>query len=138
MGQRIPRPITFLVFVLFYLLFSSPLGCRSFSTDLAKIESFFYSTICELIFNVLSDVSYHEPCQVGDEIDDYCNLADADQEQVAGGEPVTFSDAPAVQAQMDGDDEQQHGEAEQEKGIDGDGLADVAMQQGMGCPLTSA
>ena len=51
---------------------------------------------------------------------------------------MAFSDAPAVQAQMDGDDEQQHGEAEQEKGIDGDGLADVAMQQGMGCPLTSA
>ena len=88
--------------------------------------------------NVLSDVSYHEPCQVGDEIDDYCNLADADQEHVAGGEPVAFSDTPAVQAQMDGYDEQQHGEAEQEEGIDGDGLADVAMQQGMGCPLTSA
>ena len=89
-------------------------------------------------FNVLSDVSYYEPCQVGDEIDDHCNLADADQEHVAGGEPVAFSDTPAVQAQMDGYDEQQHGEAEQEEGIDGDGLADVAMQQGMGCPLTSA
>ena len=86
----------------------------------------------------MSDVSYYEPCQVGDEIDDYCNFADADQEQVAGGEHVAFSDAPAVQAQMDGYDEQQHGEAEQEEGIDGDGLADVAMQQGMRCPLTSA
>ena len=88
--------------------------------------------------NVLSDVSYHEPGEVGDEINDYRNLADADQEHVAGGEPMAFSDAPAVQAQMDGDDEQQYGEAEQKKGIDGDGLADVAMQQGMGCPLTSA
>lgn len=96
MGQRIPRPITFLVFVLFYLLFGSPMDCRSFSTDLAKIEIFFYSTICELIFNVLSDVSYYEPCQVGDEIDDYRNFADADQEHVAGGEHVAFSDAPAV------------------------------------------
>ena len=87
---------------------------------------------------MLSDVSYHEPGEVGDEINDYRNLADADQEHVAGGEPMAFPDAPAVQAQMDGDDEQQNGEAEQEKGIDGDGLADVAMQQGMGCPLTSA
>ena len=109
-----------------------------FLNRLGKDRDFFYSTICELIFNVLSDVSYHEPCQVGDEIDDYCNLADADQEHVAGGEPVAFSDAPAVQAQMDGYDEQQHGEAEQEEGIDGDGFADVAMQQGMRCPLTSA
>ena len=44
---------------------------------------------------------------------------------------MAFSDAPAVQAQMDGYDEQQHGEAEQEEGIDGDGFADVAMQQDM-------
>ena len=88
--------------------------------------------------NVLSDVSYHEPGEVGDEINDYRNLADADQEQVVGGQFVAFPDAPAVQAQMDGDDEQQNGEAEQKKWIDGDGLSDMAMQQGMGCPLTSA
>ena len=29
--------------------------------------------------NVLSDVSYHEPGEVGDEINDYRNLADAEQ-----------------------------------------------------------
>lgn len=51
---------------------------------------------------------------------------------------MAFPDAPAVQAQMDGDDEQQNGEAEQKKGIDGDGLSDMAMQQGMGRPLSSA
>ena len=45
MGQRIPRPITFLVFVLFYLLFSSPMDCRSFSTCKAKIRTFLESSI---------------------------------------------------------------------------------------------
>ena len=29
--------------------------------------------------NVLSDVSYHEPGEVGDEINDYRNLANAEQ-----------------------------------------------------------